>query len=117
MREDHQFVFTHADMYHLNLLVENGRLSGIVDWECAGYWPEYWECVKAKAHARQTPVSEPIFNRVFGPTYVCKRVGDLPETVEGSSRGHFGVYVDTSTELKPVSRDMIIYPVPRCWRV
>lgn len=72
MREDHQFFFTHADMSHYNLLIENGRLSGIVDWECAGYWPEYWECVKAKACARHIRVLEPVFDRVFGLLYATE---------------------------------------------
>lgn len=34
MREDHCSYFTHSDFFSFNLLVEGGRLSGIVDWEC-----------------------------------------------------------------------------------
>lgn len=30
-----------------NILVENGHISGIIDWEQAGWYPEYWEYVKA----------------------------------------------------------------------
>lgn len=47
LRLDHRSYFTHSDFHWTNLLVENGRLSGIVDWECAGYLPEYWEFTKA----------------------------------------------------------------------
>lgn len=47
--QGHRSYFTHSDFHGSNLLMENGRLSGIIDWECAGYKPEYWESVKAIA--------------------------------------------------------------------
>ncbi|OJJ45997.1 hypothetical protein ASPZODRAFT_167030 [Penicilliopsis zonata CBS 506.65] len=69
MRQDHRSFFTHADFFGLNLLVDRGRLSGIVDWECAGYMPEYWEYIKAKRAAHCSPVLEAIFARTFGSEY------------------------------------------------
>ncbi|EZF12949.1 hypothetical protein H112_06492 [Trichophyton rubrum D6] len=30
-----------------NLFVTGGRLSGVVDWENAGFKPEYWEYIQA----------------------------------------------------------------------
>jgi aminoglycoside phosphotransferase len=39
--------FTHADLSPKNILIENGHVSGIVDWEQAGWYPAYWEYVKA----------------------------------------------------------------------
>ena len=36
-------VFTHGDLGPQNIMVENGHISGIVDWEQAGWYPEYWE--------------------------------------------------------------------------
>ncbi|KAK9857436.1 hypothetical protein MYU51_020873 [Penicillium brevicompactum] len=39
-------VFTHTDLHPSNILIDRGRLSGIVDWECAGFFPEYWEFTK-----------------------------------------------------------------------
>ncbi|GBF65926.1 hypothetical protein TMEN_8644 [Trichophyton mentagrophytes] len=38
--------FSHADLNFYNIIIERGKLSGIVDWECAGYYPEYWEFTK-----------------------------------------------------------------------
>jgi aminoglycoside phosphotransferase len=48
-RSDHRIVFTHGDINMRNILVDekSGRLSGIVDWETAGWYPDYWECTKA----------------------------------------------------------------------
>ncbi|KAL1984305.1 hypothetical protein VTN96DRAFT_9263 [Rasamsonia emersonii] len=43
----HQSFFTHADFHPSNILIDRGRLSGIIDWECAGYFPAYWEFTKA----------------------------------------------------------------------
>ena len=43
----HMVYFTHADLGPTNILVNNGRLSGIVDWEMAGWYPEYWELSKS----------------------------------------------------------------------
>ena len=43
----HRSCFTHSDLHPTNILVEGGRLSGIVDWECAAFMPEYWEFTKA----------------------------------------------------------------------
>jgi aminoglycoside phosphotransferase len=52
---NHRTIFTHADLNLRNILVdENKRISGIVDWECAGWYPEYWECAKMHFAVRVT---------------------------------------------------------------
>ncbi|KAK2809485.1 hypothetical protein FQN50_003753 [Emmonsiellopsis sp. PD_5] len=43
----HDIVFTHGDLNPRNILAENGKITGIVDWENAGWFPEYWEYTKA----------------------------------------------------------------------
>ena len=49
LREDHNIVFTHGDLSADNILVdpEQGRVTAILDWETAGWMPEYWEYRKA----------------------------------------------------------------------
>ncbi|KDB23753.1 hypothetical protein H109_04315 [Trichophyton interdigitale MR816] len=42
----HEIVFTHGDLNPRNILAENGKITGIVDWENAGWFPEYWEYTK-----------------------------------------------------------------------
>lgn len=43
----HRIVFTHNDIAPRNILVRDAKVVGIVDWEFAGFYPEYWEYVKA----------------------------------------------------------------------
>ena len=46
MRDDHKWRLTHGDMGPHNVLVENGHITAVVDWELGGWYPEYWEYVK-----------------------------------------------------------------------
>ncbi|KAG6901276.1 hypothetical protein C0995_014328 [Termitomyces sp. Mi166 len=40
---EHSIVFTHGDLMRHNILVKDGHITGIIDWECAGWLPEYWD--------------------------------------------------------------------------
>ncbi|SPJ86881.1 uncharacterized protein FTOL_11906 [Fusarium torulosum] len=55
-RRGHSIVFTHGDLNPRNIMVERirdstrvggWRLSGIIDWETAGYYPDYWDYTKS----------------------------------------------------------------------
>lgn len=39
------YTFTHNDLTNVNIMVENGHLTGIIDWERSGYLPVWWEYV------------------------------------------------------------------------
>ncbi|PCH01343.1 Aminoglycoside phosphotransferase [Penicillium occitanis (nom. inval.)] len=43
-------VLTHGDLDWSNILVNDGKkqISGIIDWECSGYFPAYWEWATLK---------------------------------------------------------------------
>ena len=43
---NHQMKFSHADLSPRNIIVKDGRITGLVDWEFPGWYPEYWEYVK-----------------------------------------------------------------------
>lgn len=43
----HEIVLTHSDLAPRNIIVRDGKVVAILDWELAGYYPEYWEYVKA----------------------------------------------------------------------
>ena len=46
LRDDHKWRLTHGDMGPHNILVENGRITAVLDWELGGWYPEHWEYVK-----------------------------------------------------------------------
>lgn len=37
------YTFTHGDLTNVNIMVDNGNLAGIIDWEASGYFPAWWE--------------------------------------------------------------------------
>ena len=44
----HRILFTHGDFKAHDILVDgDGHLSGLIDWESAGWYPEYWEFTTA----------------------------------------------------------------------
>lgn len=48
--DDGNVYFTHGDLTYTNIIVKGApgsyRLSGVIDWEQAGWYPEYWEYCK-----------------------------------------------------------------------
>jgi aminoglycoside phosphotransferase len=51
----HHIVFTHGDLKAHNILVdENYCLSGFLDWESAGWCPEYWDFTTAMRFGRNS---------------------------------------------------------------
>ncbi|KAK1978309.1 kinase-like domain-containing protein [Colletotrichum cereale] len=56
LKEDHHVVMTHGDLHPRNIMVSlevdgdeqpDIRVSAILDWELAGWYPEHWEYVRA----------------------------------------------------------------------
>lgn len=47
MRTNYDVVFTHGDLKGVNIIVKGARIEAIIDWEYAGYYPEYLEIVSA----------------------------------------------------------------------
>lgn len=45
--DHHEIVFTHGDFAPRNILVEGDRVTAIIDWEFAGWYPEHWEYIRA----------------------------------------------------------------------
>ena len=40
-------VFTHGDIKPHNVLVTEGQITGFLDWESAGWYPDYWDFTTA----------------------------------------------------------------------
>lgn len=45
--ESHGIYFTHGDLRPPNIMVKDGYVVAIIDWELSGWYPEYWEFAKA----------------------------------------------------------------------
>lgn len=43
----HRICFTHNDLHRSNILVSNNRLTGLIDFERSGWYPEYWDFTTA----------------------------------------------------------------------
>jgi len=45
LQRSEQSVFTHADLAPRNIIIDQStfEVTGILDWECAGWYPAYWE--------------------------------------------------------------------------
>jgi aminoglycoside phosphotransferase len=64
---DHKIVLTHRDLSPTNIIVKEGRVVGIVDWEYAGWYPEYWEFVQffRALYADYRDFADIIFDRLY----------------------------------------------------
>jgi hypothetical protein len=47
--------FTHRDLGVPNILIRDGKVVAIIDWECSGWYPEYWEYTKAHYNSVLVP--------------------------------------------------------------
>lgn len=47
LKSDHGIVFSHGDFAPRNIMVKDDRVVGLLDWEYAGWYPEYWDFVKS----------------------------------------------------------------------
>ncbi|KAJ5797005.1 uncharacterized protein N7518_005545 [Penicillium psychrosexuale] len=45
--ESHRILFAHGDFRPQNIMVKDGNVTAIIDWELSGWYPEYWDFAKA----------------------------------------------------------------------
>jgi thiamine kinase-like enzyme len=46
-KRTYRTVLTHGDLVPRNIIVRKDRIAVIIDWEMAGWFPEYWEYTRA----------------------------------------------------------------------
>jgi serine/threonine protein kinase len=49
----HRILFTHGDLKPHNILIRGSRITGFLDWESAGWYPEYWDFTTALRFTRE----------------------------------------------------------------
>lgn len=42
----HPIAFTHGDLAPYNIMVKDGKIAAIIDWETAGWFPASWEYIQ-----------------------------------------------------------------------
>ena len=57
-------VFAHGDLGPHNILWRDGKIVAIIDWQCSGWLPEYWEYAKSW-YGSQTSEWWELFRRVM----------------------------------------------------
>ncbi|KAK4234360.1 aminoglycoside phosphotransferase [Achaetomium macrosporum] len=65
----HRIVFSHGEFYIHNILVHEGHVSGLIDWETAGWYPEYWEFTTPLRWASLLPEWRGLLLRLGGHNY------------------------------------------------
>ncbi|GAA5938318.1 hypothetical protein JCM10213_003264 [Rhodosporidiobolus nylandii] len=85
LRDPFPLVLVHGDLWEDNILVENGRLSGIIDFERAGFLPEWVDLV---AVARRMP-DPPLSTSMLANALMGRRAGKRREW-EGLAIGGYG---------------------------
>ncbi|KAK4692639.1 hypothetical protein P7C71_g4604, partial [Lecanoromycetidae sp. Uapishka_2] len=65
----HKIVFAHNDIAPRNILVRDAKVVGIVDWEFSGFYPEYWDYVKAFCWPdwQSSWIKEGVVDRILEP--------------------------------------------------
>lgn len=95
----HHIVFMHADLHACNVLVHEGRLSGIIDWEHAGWYPEYWEHTMAEYHMKRRSLEQQFWDAAhpFGENAYPEELA-LEWALWGCTGDH-AIYDDVAVDL------------------
>lgn len=67
------YTFTHGDLTSVNIMVEDGNLTGIIDWEASGYFPVWWEYTCAGIGLGQEDFEWKTLLRKYMPDYSAAR--------------------------------------------
>jgi aminoglycoside phosphotransferase (APT) family kinase protein len=63
------FAFSHGELTNINIIVRDGNLAGILDWEASGYFPVWWEFACAGIGLGQDDFEWKTLLRRFMPDY------------------------------------------------
>ena len=87
----HDIVFTHGDLLFHNLLVlPDGRISAVLDWESSGWYPSYWEFTTMLRTFPKGFWYIEVVDKVGGAGFELERKGDRARRYLGVDAGTFG---------------------------
>ena len=75
LMDNHEIVFTHSDLSPRNILIEGGRVTAILDWEYAGWYPEHWEYIQALRQLKPMPDWPDYLPRILPPRFEKEYIG------------------------------------------
>ncbi|KAJ3393409.1 hypothetical protein HDU92_007773 [Lobulomyces angularis] len=65
--------FTHGDLNFNNIIINNGQLAGIIDWEQSGFYPQEWEGFKCFLSIDKWNInSETFYSTLFDSKNITK---------------------------------------------
>ncbi|GKZ36735.1 hypothetical protein AbraIFM66950_007932 [Aspergillus brasiliensis] len=88
------YTFTHGNLSFDNILIDSrGNLSGILDWEAAGYFPVWWEYVSAGISMRE-----------YGKEWKALLLKNMPD-YSGAREWWFNYY---ALSMRPISNEQLM---------
>lgn len=75
-KTDHKIVFSHGDLGFHNIIVEDGHVQAILDWEFAGWFSEHWD-YKTLSFMSDTDEDYLCCKEIFGQGYYTEYLMDL----------------------------------------
>lgn len=75
LMDNHEIVFTHSDFSPRNILVDGGRVTAILDWEYAGWYPEHWEYIQALRQLKPMPDWPDYLPLILPPRFEREYIG------------------------------------------
>ena len=72
----HEIKFTHNELHFSNIMINDGHISGIIDWRLAGWYPEYWEYNSATRPGTLRQDWNTILDRAIGRPHCEVHLGD-----------------------------------------
>lgn len=68
-KDSHQILFSHGDLSFHNIIVKEGHVNGIIDWEYAGWYPEYWDYCRISSFLGGTDSDYLVYKRLYEKQY------------------------------------------------
>ena len=82
------YVLTHGDLHAGNIMVKDGKIEAIIDWELAGYYPWWFE------YYRSYIVSDRVKEELFDPIW-----HSFPDLTRGMNQDEYSAYMGPIAEV------------------